>query len=132
MTPSGAEPLVEVKRVGKTFASGTVALASLDLAVFPGEFLTLLGPSGCGKSTVLRMIAGLTPPSSGALRWHRQGRAEIGFVFQEPTLMPWTSVFNNVWLPLRLRGISKSAAAKRINTALALVGLSDFAFAFPR
>jgi NitT/TauT family transport system ATP-binding protein len=100
--------------------------------VLPGEFLTLLGPSGCGKSTVLRMIAGLTPPSSGALRWHRQGRAEIGFVFQEPTLMPWTSIFNNVWLPLRLRGIAKSAAAKRIETALALVGLGDFAHAFPR
>jgi len=117
--------------VGKTFATGTVALEALDLEVRPGEFLTLLGPSGCGKSTVLRLIAGLAQPSSGSIRWPA-GRPEIGFVFQEPTLMPWTSVFNNVWLPLRLRGISKAAAAAKIEAALALVGLSSFARAVPR
>jgi NitT/TauT family transport system ATP-binding protein len=128
----GAEPLVLLKGVGKTFASGTTALSALDLGVRAGEFLTLLGPSGCGKSTVLRLIAGLTPPSAGSIRWGAAGPPEIGFVFQEPTLMPWTNVFNNVWLPLRLRGIAKSQAAAEIEAALALVGLSTFAHAFPR
>ena len=128
----GAEPLVRLEAVGKTFTTGTVALAGLDLAVLPGEFLTLLGPSGCGKSTVLRLIAGLAPPSAGTIGWHADGPPEIGFVFQEPTLMPWTSVFDNVFLPLRLRGIARAAATVRIEAALALVGLASFARAFPR
>ena len=128
---TAADRVVRLEGVGKTFATGTIALAALDLDVRPGEFLTLLGPSGCGKSTVLRLIAGLTQPSSGSIDWPA-GRPEIGFVFQEPTLMPWTSVFNNVWLPLRLSGVSRAAAAVKIEAALALVGLSSFARAFPR
>ncbi|MBV9218367.1 MAG: ABC transporter ATP-binding protein [Methylobacteriaceae bacterium] len=125
-------PMFALSGVGKAFSNGIVALAALDLEVRRGEFLTLLGPSGCGKSTALRMIAGLTEPSAGALTWAGGERPEIGFVFQEPTLMPWASVFNNVWLPLRLRGISKAAAAASITDALALVGLADFAKAYPR
>jgi NitT/TauT family transport system ATP-binding protein len=125
-------PLVRLDSVGKTFASGTNALAALDLVVRPGEFLSLLGPSGCGKSTALRLIAGLTPPSVGTIRWSAETPPEIGFVFQEPTLMPWTNVFNNVFLPLRLRGVAKADAAARIEAALALVGLSAFARAYPR
>ncbi len=81
--------------VGKTFANGIVALEGVDLAVRPGEFLTLLGPSGCGKSTVLRIIAGLTAATRGTVEWHQAANAqtsEIGFVFQEPTLMPWATV----------------------------------------
>jgi NitT/TauT family transport system ATP-binding protein len=128
---TAADRVVRLTGIGKTFATGTVALEALDLEVRPGEFLTLLGPSGCGKSTVLRLIAGLAQPSSGSISWPG-GRPEIGFVFQEPTLMPWTSVFNNVWLPLRLSGMSKAAAAVKIEAALALVGLSSAAQAFPR
>jgi NitT/TauT family transport system ATP-binding protein len=116
-------PVVAFSDVGKAFANGVVALDRLDLDVREGEFLTLLGPSGCGKSTALRMIAGLSAPSSGALGW-REGRTpELGFVFQEPTLMPWANVWNNAYLPLRLRGISKAEAAPAIGKALALVGL---------
>ena len=97
-----------------------------------GEFVSLLGPSGCGKSTALRLIAGLTTPSSGAVGVSRQAsetRAghSIGFVFQEPTLMPWASVRDNVRLPLKLAGMPATEADTRIGEALAQVGLSEFA-----
>ena len=124
--------LVQLRAIGKTFANGTIALAGLDLDVRRGEFLSLLGPSGCGKSTVLRMIAQLASPSTGTIDWPGRQRPELGFVFQEPTLMPWASVFDNVWLPLRLRGQSRGRARAEIGEALALVGLSQFAGAYPR
>jgi len=129
-------PLVALRGVGKTFASGTVALAGLDLAVREGEFLSLLGPSGCGKSTALRIIAGLTEPSAGRVDWQsgaaKEDEARLGFVFQEPTLMPWANVFNNVLLPLKLKRAPTAAAAERVNAALARVGLQKFATAYPR
>jgi NitT/TauT family transport system ATP-binding protein len=135
-SPQGAVPLVRLRHVGKTFSNGTIALAGLDLSVETGEFLTLLGSSGCGKSTVLRLIAGLTEPTSGDLIWRREGadaaRPEIGFVFQDSTLMPWSSVFDNVWLPLRLQGLSRRLAGERIEEALNLVGLAGFARSRPR
>ena len=127
-----AAPIVALAGVGKTFDNGVVALAGLDLEVREGEFLTLLGPSGCGKSTVLRMIAGLSSPSSGALSWRGGPSPEVGFVFQEPTLMPWARVWNNVYLPLRLRGVAKADAAPAVEKSLALVGLEGFARALPR
>lgn len=124
-------PLVTLQAVSKTFETGTRALDNLNLEIRPGEFLTLLGPSGCGKSTALRIIAGLMAPTSGQVGWGC-AKPELGFVFQEPTLMPWASVEDNIWLPLRLRGQSKAQARKRIDEALALVGLSRFGGAFPR
>jgi NitT/TauT family transport system ATP-binding protein len=123
--------IVALRGIDKTFRNGTLALRGLDLEVRAGEFLTLLGPSGCGKSTVLRMIAGLTAPSAGELVWSAE-RPAVGFVFQEPTLMPWASVFDNVWLPLRLQKLSRSAASAQVEEALALVGLSGFAKSYPR
>ena len=129
---SGQAPIVALRGVGKTFDNGLTALSGLDLDVREGEFLTLLGPSGCGKSTALRMIAGLSSATSGVLSWRDGARPEIGFVFQEPTLMPWASVWNNVFLPLRLRGVSKAAAAPAVEKSLALVGLAGFERAFPR
>jgi NitT/TauT family transport system ATP-binding protein len=127
-----SDPLVTLEAVSKTFDNGVKALDAFDLAVEEGEVLTLLGPSGCGKSTALRLIAGLDEPSAGAVRWRDGARPEIGFVFQEPTLMPWASVEDNVWLPLRLRGLSKAQAQAPIADALALVGLTQFAQAHPR
>jgi NitT/TauT family transport system ATP-binding protein len=119
--------------VGKVFRNGTVALAGVDLAVAPGAFMSLLGPSGCGKSTLLRIIAGLVPASSGNLHWRGAGLAgRIGFVFQEPTLMPWASVRENVYLPLRLAGLARSEAAPRIDELLAAVGLGGFDRVYPR
>jgi NitT/TauT family transport system ATP-binding protein len=134
--PSAAPPVVALRGVGKTFANGVVALDGFDLAVRPGEFLTLLGPSGCGKSTALRIVAGLSEPSSGAVEWSdsaagTETRRQIGFVFQEPTLMPWATVAANVRLPLRLLGTETGAPA-RIGAALERVGLAGFARAYPR
>ena len=128
---------VSLRGVTKVYDSGVMALGPLDLDVSKGEFVSLLGPSGCGKSTALRLIAGLSAPTFGAVGVsHRAGQARaghsIGFVFQEPTLMPWTSVRENVRLPLKLAHAPVAEANARISEALAQVGLTEFADAFPR
>ncbi|MFM8988553.1 MAG: ABC transporter ATP-binding protein [Alphaproteobacteria bacterium] len=132
---SGA-PLVALRGVGKRFASGVRALEGLDLEVGEREFLGLLGPSGCGKSTALRLLAGLDVPSEGRVEWAGDGRArapgEIGFVFQEPTLMPWASALSNAMLPMRLAGVGRGEAEARAADALAAVGLAGFERAVPR
>ncbi len=139
--PSGAlkRPLLRLSGVSKTFATGTTALADVDLTILPGEFVSLLGPSGCGKSTLLKLIAGLAAPSSGEIDWPQstydaQGSPEpaLGFVFQEPTLLPWRTAADNVHLPLLLAGVEKKEARQRVDDALALVGLSAFADLYPR
>ena len=138
--PSTAgRPVVVMRGVSKIFSNGTLALSNMSLEVGRGEFLSLLGPSGCGKSTALRLIAGLGGPSSGNVEWPSSSinskglpEGDIGFVFQDPTLMPWQTVFGNVYLPLRLAGVRKSDATYRIAETLAQVGLSDFANSYPR
>jgi NitT/TauT family transport system ATP-binding protein len=123
--------IVSLNGVGKTFDSGTVALADLSFDVREGEFISLLGPSGCGKSTVLRIVAGLIAPSAGGVDW-RTGHAPVGFVFQEPTLMPWTDVAGNVLLPLKLARAEEVRSRAAVTLALKRVGLADFAQAYPR
>ena len=130
-------PLVELAGVHKKFPNGTVALQGMSLAIGRHDFVSFLGPSGCGKSTALRMIAGLSglPPagSPGTRRPPPARRArDVGFVFQEPTLMPWATVFDNVYLPLRLKRVSLEEARAEVEEALAMVGLSQFADAYPR
>ncbi len=127
---SSGAALVSLRGVSKAFKSGTVALQNVELDIRDGEFLSLLGPSGCGKSTVLRIVAGLTTSTAGKVLW--RGQPSLGFVFQEPTLAPWSDVFDNVWLPLRLKGKSRSDAKPLVNEALAAVGLTGFERAFPR
>jgi NitT/TauT family transport system ATP-binding protein len=153
--------LIRLQDVGKVYANGTVALEHCSLALQAGEFVSFLGPSGCGKSTALRLIAGLTIPSSGTIlgdgiksndiitsggvsssdgakRANQvasstgAARDQIGFVFQEPTLMPWASVADNVRLPLRIADRSATETRDRVAQALAMVGLSDFAQVYPR
>jgi len=125
-------PLISLDRVDKRFANGVQALQGVQLTVDSGEFVALVGPSGCGKSTVLRLVAGLDRPSGGVLASPGAGGgADTAFVFQEPTLMPWATVFDNVWLPLRLAGVARAAAAERIGGVLDTVGLRDFARAYP-
>jgi NitT/TauT family transport system ATP-binding protein len=143
---------VSLKGVTKTYDSGVAALGPLDLRVRKGEFVALVGPSGCGKSTALRIIAGLSAATSGEVRlaYHGeegrpgqgipgqaiQGQAipgqAIGFVFQEPTLMPWTSVRENVRLPLKLARLPAAQADARVDEALQRVGLLEFAKSYPR
>lgn len=135
-----ADPVVRLSRVGKVFDNGTKALRDISLVVEEGEFLSLLGPSGCGKTTILRLVAGLAEASSGTLSGSGvrtpgampQNAGDIGYVFQEATLMPWATVFNNVWLPFRLRGMAKAEARDRVMEALERVGLENVAEAYPR
>jgi NitT/TauT family transport system ATP-binding protein len=131
-----AGPAVSLRAVTKIFDNGVMALGPLDLDIERGEFVSLLGPSGCGKSTALRVIAGLASPTSGSVAVSRHAGDGpghgIGFVFQEPTLMPWTTVAENVRLPLKLANVAAAESDERIAEALARVGLADFAGAFPR
>jgi NitT/TauT family transport system ATP-binding protein len=128
---------VSLRGVAKVYDNGVRALGPFDLDVRKGEFVSLLGPSGCGKSTALRLIAGLSAPTSGSVgvsqsHNHARGGRAIGFVFQEPTLMPWTSVRENVRLPLKLAHVPAEEANARVGAALAQVGLAEFAGAYPR
>jgi len=118
---------VRLRSVGKRFANGYAALDDFSLSVPEGRFVSLIGPSGCGKSTVLNLVAGLAQPTSGSFDWDGRERPSIGFVFQEPTLMPWATVAENVALPLTLDG--KPA---EVDAQLAKVGLSAFSGCYPR
>jgi NitT/TauT family transport system ATP-binding protein len=137
--PGAAAPAVGVHAAGMTYAGGTHALQPVELHVAQGEFVTLLGPSGCGKTTLLKLIAGLLEPTVGCVRlWGQPVSAleasgrRLAFVFQAPTLMPWASVRRNVRLPLDLAGMPAREADPRVEGALALVGLADFADGLPR
>ncbi len=127
---------VWVRDVTKVYGNGIAALGPLDLNIRAGEFVSLLGPSGCGKSTALRIIAGLNEPTTGSVRVARdardRSRHNIGFVFQEPTLMPWATVRANVQIPLDLAHVSRNEARSRVDQALAQVGLAGFERAYPR
>jgi NitT/TauT family transport system ATP-binding protein len=119
--------------VAKTFHGGVMALRDMNLTVNDGDFISLLGPSGCGKSTALKLITGLMKPTSGRIDWavaHDTG--DLGVVFQEPTLMPWARVVDNVYLPFRIRGIAFAEVRDEVLEALRLVGLDKFQRAFPR
>ena len=123
--------LVTLAHIGKRFAGGTEALSGLDFEVGDGEFVSLLGPSGCGKSTALRLIAGLIAPDTGEIRWSGP-RPEMGFVFQEPTLMPWAGALANARLPLDLKHVPRGEADERAAAALERMGLKGFESAYPR
>ncbi|HEV2336644.1 MAG TPA: ABC transporter ATP-binding protein [Stellaceae bacterium] len=130
--------VVVLRGVTKRFASGLDALGGVDLSVARGEFLSLLGPSGCGKSTLLRIVAGLSEPTGGSCRLDLAGqsgkatpRGHIGFVFQDPTLMPWATVAGNVELPFRIAGSVRAAERDRVAAALRAVGLTGFERSYP-
>ncbi len=121
--------MIALRGVTKRFAGGTQALRDLTFSVMPGEFASLLGPSGCGKSTALRIAAGLLAPDSGTIT---RDTDEIGFVFQDPTLMPWADALTNARLPLDLKQTPRGEANDRAATALKRVGLGGFERAYPR
>jgi len=126
--------VLTVNHVGRRFPGGTEALRDTSLRLLEADFVALLGPSGCGKSTLLRLIAGLDQPDDGSLTWDGAPPAagDIGYVFQDPTLLPWATAEDNVFLPLRLRGTSRQAAMPAVRAALKRVGLDGFETARPR
>ena len=128
--------------LAKRFPNGTQALAQLSFALNAGDFVSLLGPSGCGKSTALRLIAGLLAPDAGTVTFpgasagagatKNKAKPQMGFVFQEPTLMPWADALANARLPLDLQHMTRDEADARAQAALARVGLTGFERALPR
>ncbi len=126
-------PLATLRDLRLAFPGRAVpALEDVRLDLLVGETLCVLGPSGCGKSTLLRLIAGLEKPDHGDILWRDGAAPKIGFVFQEPNLMPWADLFDNVSLPLRLAGLSRREAAPKVGDILARVGLADRLRALPR
>jgi len=136
---AATRPLVSIRNVSKQFANGTIAIRGVDLDLRDGEFVSLLGPSGCGKSTLLRIIAGLGAPSAGTVEWPTashdvsgEAHPDHGFVFQDPTLMPWANALKNTMLPLTLAGVGNGEAEQHSAEMLALVGLKGFEKSYPR
>ncbi len=127
-------PAISLSHVNKIYTNGTVALQDMNLTIEKSQFVSLVGPSGCGKSTVLRIIAGLGEKSGGSLHWG-EGLGEQGqlaYVFQEPALMPWANVMENVRLPLKLMGIPKRDSTPRVHQALQMVQMEGVERSFPR
>ena len=121
--------MLTIKDLSVRYPNGTPAIESLSLEIDDGEFVTVVGPSGCGKSTLLRAAAGLVPPTTGTVSL---GTQDIGFAFQDPTLLPWRSVLRNVELVAELRGVSKPDRRRMALAALEKVGLADAAQQKPR
>jgi NitT/TauT family transport system ATP-binding protein len=133
-------PLLEISHLGKTYGSGpreTRALADVDFTVTDGELLCVVGPSGCGKTTLLKCVGGLLRPTSGEVRLHgrrvTEPPEEMALVFQDysRSLMPWTSVRNNVLLPLRHKKLTRTERAGLVEDALEAVGLTRFIDHYP-
>ncbi len=137
---------IELLGVEKTYGRGTesvVALSRTDVSVQHGEFLVLIGPSGCGKTTMLRMMAGLVPPSGGAIKvagrslWAGERRdnevvKNLGVVFQDANLFPWLTIAKNIALPLELRGVPLEERGRKVIELTKLVGIAGFEDKWPR
>jgi NitT/TauT family transport system ATP-binding protein len=128
-SPVSPSTVLQFSGVAKRFATGTLAVTGVDLRLRPGEFVAIVGPSGCGKSTVLRMAAGLSRPTAGTVE---VAAGRPGYVFQDPTLLPWRSVARNIELPAELRGIPEQERRRRVAAAVDLVGLHGFERHLPR
>jgi NitT/TauT family transport system ATP-binding protein len=136
MNAVAGAPEIEIACVTKRYGNAHAVLESLDLAVAKQEFISIIGPSGCGKSTILKLIAGLTFPTSGTIRVDgmtpQNARETISFVFQDATLLPWRNVKQNVGLGLELERVPNERREKEIAALLDLVGLKNVARSYPR
>lgn len=126
---AGKAVMLDFRGVGMTFPDGTVALDDVDVEIRRGEFVALLGPSGCGKSTMLRIASGLQPWTAGEVVANTD---QVGYVFQDATLLPWRTVEKNVSLFAELEGFGKAQAAEAVARTLEVVGLTQFAKHYPR
>jgi NitT/TauT family transport system ATP-binding protein len=116
-------PVMSFAGVSKTFPDGTAALVDITFDVRAGEFVTVVGPSGCGKSTLLKIASALIPHSSGTVDVDKD---QLGYVFQDATLLPWRTVQRNVELFLELHGVDKAERTRQAAQAIELVGLNGF------
>nr|WP_273546212.1 MULTISPECIES: ABC transporter ATP-binding protein [unclassified Xanthobacter] len=132
-----AEPIIVAADVSKRFggANGVLALDRIGLKIGAGEFVSLLGPSGCGKSTFLRCLAGLETPSTGRLEFEGEAiagpPAGLGIAFQRDALLEWRTILENVLLPADFAGLRKTDFKPKAQELLRMVGLADFAQAYP-
>ncbi len=125
---------IEVSHLTKAFYDSegdrvTVAVSDVSFSVKRGEFVCIVGPSGCGKTTVLRILADLERTLSGSVTLH--SRTPPAMVFQEASVLPWLTVWENIAFPLSLKGVSRAEQDTRVRELLALTGLADFAKARP-
>ena len=134
-TDSRGLSIDDVRLVYETRRGPLLVLDRLRFRVQPGEFVSVLGPSGCGKSTLLRLVSGLLSPTSGEVRLEgkqvRGPRPDVGIVFQQPTLLPWRTVHNNIMMPVRALGRDASHYGARADELIRLVGLDGFRDAYP-
>jgi NitT/TauT family transport system ATP-binding protein len=120
---SPERPVMSFTGVSKTFLDGTAALTDITFAVRAGELVAVVGPSGCGKSTLLKIASDLIPHSAGNVEVDKD---QLGYVFQDATLLPWRTVQRNVELFLELHGVDKAERTRRVREAIELVGLTGF------
>jgi NitT/TauT family transport system ATP-binding protein len=134
-------PALTLDRITKTYSNNTIAVKDLSLKVFTGDFVSLVGASGCGKSTVLQLISGLEKASSGNILWEEKHGdtaqkklrdRDLAFVFQEASLLPWATVADNIYLPLKLAGVPRNRGNILVGEAIELVGLIGFEKSYPR
>jgi NitT/TauT family transport system ATP-binding protein len=137
---STVSPIISIDNLNKIYQSGAgpvTALQQVNLAIAPGEFISLIGPSGCGKSTLMRLIGDLTQPTTGSIQIKGKTPAQArldrdyGIVFQAPVLYDWRTVQRNVELPLEVMGIAANERNQRVTEILNMVGLKDFLKAYP-
>jgi len=126
---------IRIQDVNKIYKSSNgrevQALTNINLDVKKSEFISIIGPSGCGKSTLLRILANLDTPTSGTINWERSAD-NIGFVFQDATLLPWKTVYQNAKFPLEVKGLDTKENLEKLDQLLELAGLKGFEKAYPR
>jgi NitT/TauT family transport system ATP-binding protein len=129
MNDSVSAPALSFNGVSMVYPDGTHALSETSFDVSPGEFVTVVGPSGCGKSTLLKIASGLYKPTTGSVEVDRK---QVGYVFQDATLLQWRNVQRNVELLAELEGVPKAERAERARKAIELVGLAGAERKYPK
>ena len=128
---SARSTVIEIAELEKSFGNSTSVLTDFSLSVAQHELISIIGPSGCGKSTLLRLIAGLEIPTLGNIRFRLDQKPEISYIFQDPTLLPWATVRENIALPLVLKKEKKVSIEQKVEKMLKLVGLETDGYKTP-